>query len=101
MDVARAYPSGHIGNTPQPTDALARSRVGGMLQDFVEHLEPPNTWRVDAYLGFPNVAQAAAGGYLRDQSTVAHIDEAVDQEIAHGPKTPAPKNFGGPNLFGD
>jgi hypothetical protein len=101
MDVARAFPAGHIGLTPQPASALASSRVLGMETDFVEHLEPPNVWRVDAYLGLPNVAQAAPPGYLREQSTVAHIDEAIAFESAHPPKTPAPKVFGGPNLFGD
>ena len=98
-EVVRAFPSGHIGSTPQPASALAASRVAGMMHDFAEHLEPNP--RVDAYLGLPNVQQAAEPGYYREQSQVAHIDEATDQAIEFAPNYPAPKQFGGPNLFGD
>lgn len=99
MDVAREFPPGHIGTSPQhPDTTVGRARVAGMLADFQEHYPPKP--RVDAYLLLPPLAQAIVPGYYRDETESERIDAAA-WLLDLAPNNQNPKAIGGPNLYGD
>ena len=75
-DVVRDHRPGHIGYTPQDTDAIiAGSRIAGMEAEYASRYQPPEAGRVDADLPVPNVA--ATPGYFRDDTTLLQITGAA------------------------
>jgi len=103
MDVVRQHRPGHIGNTPQNTDAIvAGSRVAGEQADFTSRLQPPEVDRVDAFLPKPQLAEVADPGYFRDDTTALQITGAVARmQPGVMRKGLDPKTFGTYDPLGD
>lgn len=97
MAIARDHRPGHIGTTPQDTDAiLAGSRVVGMIADATSRLPFWPHRFVNALLGRPDVAQAADPGYFRDDTQALQIAGAVRRAQADmAPRWPDAKHLGG------
>lgn len=99
--IARDHRPGHIGTTPQDTDAiLAGSRAAGILADVTSRLGFWPHRFVSAFMPRPDVA-ADPGNYRDDTTTLAITGAVRRMQPDMAPRWPDAKHLGGSNPSGD
>jgi hypothetical protein len=75
MDVVRAHRPGHIGNTPQDTDAIfVGGRIAGIEAEYASRYQPPEASRIDALLARPAFVHS---GYMSDDWMLLQVTGAA------------------------